>query len=152
MKQASFVKHISCDECGSSDANALYSDGHTYCFACQTTKNSTDTPKTKKIHMEFAGEFKGIPERGITRSTCEKFGVTQTSDKHYYPYANAQGTVVAAKVRDVEKKDFSITGSWKEAALFGQHLFLQGGKYVTLVEGELDALAAFQMTGSQWPV
>ena len=25
-----FIKHIACEHCGSSDANALYTDGHTY--------------------------------------------------------------------------------------------------------------------------
>lgn len=152
LTSAKFVKHLACEECGSSDANALYSDGHTYCFACNTTKNSTNQPPIKKVHMKFAGEIKSLPERGITRSTCEKYGVTQTDTLHYYPYTDAVGNVIAAKIRNVENKDFSISGSWKEAVLFGQHLFLQGGKYVTIVEGELDALAAFQMTGSQWPV
>ena len=36
--------------------------------------------------------------------------------------------------------------------LFGAQLFPKGGKYITIVEGELDALAAYQMTGSKWPV
>ena len=31
-------------------------------------------------------------------------------------------------------------------------MFSEGGKYVTLVEGEYDALAAYQMTGSKFPV
>ena len=31
-----FIKHIPCDNCGSSDGNSLYSDGHTYCFVCNT--------------------------------------------------------------------------------------------------------------------
>ena len=35
--------------------------------------------------------------------------------------------------------------------MFGQNLFHSGGKYVTITEGELDALAAYQMAGSQWP-
>ena len=25
-----------CDKCGSSDARALYDDGHEYCFSCNT--------------------------------------------------------------------------------------------------------------------
>jgi twinkle protein len=35
--------------------------------------------------------------------------------------------------------------------LFGQNNFHTGGKYVTIYEGELDALAGYQLTGSQWP-
>jgi twinkle protein len=30
-----FVAHVPCGSCGSSDANSLYTDGHTYCFACR---------------------------------------------------------------------------------------------------------------------
>jgi twinkle protein len=51
----------------------------------------------------------------------------------------------------VADKSFSIAGNFKEASLFGQHLFHSGGKYVTIYEGELDALAGYQLTGSQWP-
>ena len=39
-KNTNFIKHIGCEECGSSDANALYSDGSTYCFSCKTTKQA----------------------------------------------------------------------------------------------------------------
>lgn len=31
---AHFVKHVGCDKCGSSDANAIYSDGSRHCFSC----------------------------------------------------------------------------------------------------------------------
>ena len=31
-----FVEHRGCDKCGSSDALATYSDGHGYCFNCQS--------------------------------------------------------------------------------------------------------------------
>ena len=33
---SNFLRHIPCDNCGSSDANSLYDDGHSYCFACET--------------------------------------------------------------------------------------------------------------------
>lgn len=29
-----FLYHTQCPDCGSSDANGVYSDGHMYCFAC----------------------------------------------------------------------------------------------------------------------
>ena len=32
-KNTTFIKHTSCESCGSSDANAVYSDGSTYCFS-----------------------------------------------------------------------------------------------------------------------
>jgi twinkle protein len=106
-------------------------------------------PSTKQV--EIKGTVKSIPDRGITQQTCEKFGVTQDESKQYYPYADATGNVVAVKLRTVADKSFSINGTFGAATLFGQHLFHGGGKYVTVYEGELDALAGYQLTGSQWP-
>ena len=164
-----FLKHIPCEACGSSDGNSLYDDGHTYCHVCQTYSHGAYTSgdhvdyvgtykheqtKPSKEHkpMTSRGEIKAIPDRGITQQTCEAYGVRQDATKHYYPYFDQDGKEVAAKVRHVELKNFNVEGSWSQAALFGQQLFAKGGKYITLCEGELDALAAYQMTGSKWPV
>lgn len=102
--------------------------------------------------MKQYGTTKAISERGITLSTCETYGVTQEEGKHYYPYSDDSGQTVAVKKREVASKTFSIAGDFTKATLFGQQLFGKGGKYITLVEGELDALAAYQMMGSKWPV
>ena len=34
-KRWKFIKHIACEQCGSSDANSLYEDGNQYCFSCE---------------------------------------------------------------------------------------------------------------------
>lgn len=156
--KSDFVKHIGCDHCGSSDANALYTDGHTHCFKCGTTTNG-QTPmeetlyqQPKKVTVLLTGDVTAIADRGISWNTCEAYKVMQTNGKHIYPYFDKDGKYVAQKIRDVEAKDFAVKGQWGDAVLFGSQLFPKGGKYVTLVEGELDALAAYQMTGSKWPV
>ena len=64
--------------------------------------------------------------------------------------------MVATKVKyetanGVSKK-FKATGELRESGLFGEQLFKGGGKYLTIVEGEYDALAAYEMLGSKWPV
>ena len=155
---SNFLKHISCDHCGSTDGNSLYDDGHTHCFVCGKTEfegehdrrtTMRDAVAPRKVEMK--GTVKSIPDRGITQQTCEKFGVTQDESTQYYPYTNGAGQLVACKQRRVADKTFSISGRFAEAGLFGQHLFHGNGKYVTLYEGELDALAGYQLTGSQWP-
>ena len=159
LKVASkFIKHVECSHCGSSDANSLYDDDHQYCFNCKTYVNgSSDEPVVQKQHitkvfqMKTQGEVKAIVDRGISRETCEFFGVTQETGKHYYPYFDETGLKVAEKIRSVENKTFSIAGNFNKAILFGQSLFQKEGKYITIVEGELDALASYQMTGSKWP-
>jgi twinkle protein len=106
---------------------------------------------TKKVIMDIRGQCKSIPDRGISQATCEKYGVTTDGDKQFYPYTDADGVRVAVKQRSVPTKQFSITGDFKGATLFGQSIFHAGGKAITITEGELDALAAFQMQGSLYP-
>ncbi len=155
-----FLRHIACEHCGSTDGNSLYDDGHTHCFVCGKTEFEHEheersvmrdavAPSAKQV--EIKGTVKSIPDRGITQQTCEKFGVTQDAGKHYYPYTDDTGVLCASKVRQVADKSFSIIGNFNRARLFGQNLFHSGGKYVTVYEGELDALAGYQLTGSQWP-
>lgn len=163
LKVASkFLRHGPCEACGSSDANSFYDDGHSYCHSCNTyTHANTDDvnvhsgvkqqQQVKVFTMKTTGEVKAIVDRGISRDTCEYFGVTQADGKHYYPYFDEQGQKVAEKIRSVENKTFSIAGNFNKAVLFGANLFPKGGKYITIVEGELDALASYQMTGSKWP-
>ena len=161
QKKSEFLKHVPCEHCGSSDAGAIYTDGHFHCFACGVTEQE-NTQEERRILQEdygrkqvtilLTGDIAPISERGISRATCEAYNVMQTNGKHIYPYFDKEGKYVAQKVRDVEAKDFSVKGQWNEAVLFGAQLFPKGGKYITIVEGELDALAAYQMTGSKWPV
>jgi twinkle protein len=159
-----FLRHISCDHCGSKDANSLYDDGHTHCFSCGVTEHEGAYDErtvmrdavvlsgaNKKVIMDIRGTFKSIPDRGISQATCEKYGVTTDGDYQYYPYTDGDGVRTAVKQRSVPTKQFSISGDFGRATLFGQHLFHAGGKAITITEGELDALAAFQMQGSLYP-
>lgn len=157
MTDSKFVKHLPCENCGSSNANALYSDGHTHCFKCDTTTHdngttTTATPKTNKgLNFYDNATTSAIPNRGLLTATCIAYGVRQDNGKHYYPYFDADGVMSAVKTRDVETKSFSIAGDFKEATLFGQNLFTKAGRYLTICEGELDALASYQMQGSKYP-
>lgn len=51
-----------------------------------------------------------------------------------------------------EKKDFIWEGDAGAAVPFGQNFFPKGGRKITLVEGQDDAMAVFQMSGSKYPV
>jgi twinkle protein len=164
--QNKFLRHEACDKCGSSDAKAVYSDGSGYCFNCKTYFKASDglvastegkvLPMTNKAVVgqirPISGDFLSIPDRGITKATCEAYGVRQSGTEHYYPYTDASGKDIAHKIRVVTDKSFRSQGNIKDAVLFGQAMWNKGGKYVTIVEGELDALAAYQMMGSKYPV
>lgn len=162
-----FVKtHVACNHCGSSDAASINEDGSTYCFSCSTLTPAEDADidmdavkettsllnKVKKQMKHFQDkESCPIPERRLTRATAERYGVVKDDTNFYFPYYDENGTLVAAKVRNIAEKKFHTEGEWSKAVLFGQQLYSSGGKYVTLTEGENDALAAFQATGSKWP-
>lgn len=153
-----FLKHIPCEACGSSDGNSLYDDGHTYCHVCENyvavegeTKQIEKKPMNKDLTFYDTSITSSISGRGISSSTCLKYGVRQANDKHFYPYYDNEGTLTAIKTRQVTDKNFSIAGDFASATLFGQNLFPAGGKYLTICEGELDALAVYQMTGSKYP-
>lgn len=162
--ESKFIKHVACPDCGSSDGNSLYDDNHTYCHVCltYTSGNSANTAtvisaatstKDKVIKMQqVTGVHKAIPDRGISQATVKAYSVDVHEGYHLYPYADVNGHLVAAKRRNIEDKTFTIQGNWKDVGLFGQQMFNKGGKYVTIVEGELDALAAYQMLGSKYPV
>jgi twinkle protein len=164
--QSKFTHHTECSDCGSSDGKAVYSDGSGYCFVCKThfkaSSGSDDLGRGKVLPMiqkansgfkkPVCAYFASIPERGITKATCEAYGVMQTDTEHYYPFTDSKGNEIAFKMRSVPDKSFLSNGNIREALLFGQALWNKGGKFVTITEGELDALAAYQMMGSKYPV
>src|SRR5690606_5795393 len=77
-----FLRHTQCENCGSSDANSLYSDGHQFCFSCQHyvagDGEAVDKQPRKKSRVEglVAGEFRPLMARKITEDTARKFGYT----------------------------------------------------------------------------
>ena len=157
--ESTFVKHGPCGSCGSSDGVAIYSDNHKVCFVCNAyTHGDSSAPsilsKPKTRPLEMTGTIAAIQDRRISMDTAKRYGVTveHGSDgiinKHHYPYHSQEGTqVLGTKVRNVATKDFYATGDLGNAGLFGQQSFAAGGKYITITEGEIDAMAAYEMNG-----
>ena len=110
------------------------------------------TPQLVKPTKLSEGVLQDIVNRNISKDTCRKFGVTSNSTKHFYPFYDNEGMHIANKVRLVNSKDFFTEGDISSSMLFGQQVSREGGKYITLVEGEMDALSAYQMLGSKWSV
>lgn len=150
--------HQPCDDCGSSDALTYY-ENSSYCFSCHKQTWYDDNRQTSNMTLMTNdlstpppdAVSRTIASRGITKATCERYGVVEDKHQYWFPYHNDDG-IVAYKRRSKAEKKFNITGQWRDAKLFGQQLFNKGGKYVTLVEGEADCLATFQMLGSKYPV
>ena len=162
-----FVKHANCPSCGSKDNLGVYSDGHGHCFGCGYWSPPTDGSnydyEQEENYMQQTIKpmgFKGsIPERNISKDIAVKYGVRISHgedgkiNKHFYPYYDKDtGDLLGYKERTTKDKTFSITGTNRGAGLFGQNAYKEGGKYLTITEGELDALSVSEMFGGKWAV
>lgn len=159
--ESSFVRHIPCDACGSSDGNSEYTDGHQYCHVCQAyvpANGEAPAQTIKKARMEglIIGEVKPLLKRKVTEETARKFsyqvGEYKGKAVQIAPYYDSQGSMVAQKVRFADKT-FTITGDSKSISsiLFGSNLWNTGKKLV-ITEGEIDAMSVSQAQGNKWPV
>ncbi len=167
-----FIKyHQPCPACQSSDALSVNEDGSAKCFSCDeffpkginnssyTNSNNIKSKVTETVRELNAhgGVFAKLSDRNIAKETAEKYGVKVVYDsagqlaQHIYPlYINNELT--SNKVRYVRDKKFSFDVSPNGVGLFGQQLFKGGGKYLTITEGECDAMAAYELLGSKWAV
>ena len=118
---------------------------------------SEEATVTKDISDVEGTKVGPINDRGITADTVRSYKVRlKLTDgvivEHYYPYTNKDGETIAYKKRIVKTKDFITEGPIRKSMLFGQSNFTNGGKYVTICEGEIDTMSAFQMMGSKFAV
>ena len=162
--QLKFIKkHQPCPNCGSSDARSINENGTSKCFSCNKFFKSDGSHIDQESVNVFEnkpdqeGVYASLSDRQISLETAKKYGVKISYNtkgviaKHYYPYSN-DSQVTSYKVRDTLKKDFYWKGSPKDTELFGQNLFKGGGKYITITEGECDAMSAYELLGSKWAV
>ena len=164
--KATFLHHTSCNVCGSSDANGVYDDGHTFCFSCQTHSDGESGGQTngekpepvpnqdnKKQKDLLTGSPKAIPARGLTEEDCRKFGYLIGTNHRgelvqIAEYRDSKGKVIAQKLRGKDKT-FQMIGDTKNVTLFGSHLWSKGKK-VCLLEGELDAISLSRCFGHKF--
>ena len=164
-----FLYHIPCENCGSSDANSLFSDGHTYCYACENwTPGDGERPERERRQSngikpmsydvwnfgDSSGRYSDLTTRGISKETCQKAGywLAKVDNRMYQvaDYRDQNGSIVSQKVRDKDK-NFKTTGSHKSDALFLKHLW-SGGKKIVVTEGEIDALTVMELQDCKYPV
>ena len=171
--QSTFVEHKPCPACRnaggdrSGDNLSIYSDGHGYCNACghyqkddTGVNNYIEEKKPMQTITPRGVSNASIKDRRISSSITSKFGVTVSYDKkgqiekHYYPYydSNESNRLLGYKERTVATKEFQIIGTNKGSGLFGQNANRSGGKYLTICEGEIDALSISEMFDGKWQV
>ena len=139
-----FERHIPCDSCGSSDGNALYTDGHTYCFVCHTRTPATGELSTPTMtnDVQLTGFAQRLPKRKISQKTCSFYKIFRDEELLRFPYFTSDGVLQGCKVK-TKKKIFKYEGVSTDT-LLGQHLFPTTGKRIVVTEGELDAASCFE--------
>ncbi len=158
----SWRSHVKCpySDCGSSDAFSYNTESKAgKCHSCEKkypAEKGYESWALEEYPINQRGEvmmlsarteeevFEGC--RGITLETMKFFNVSTVLDrsskpiKHVYPYPSG-----GRKIRVLPKEGFFLEGM-KTDEFFGQNLWNTGtGKIVTICEGELDAMSAYQM-------
>jgi twinkle protein len=166
----------------SSDAYSIQENGWGRCFSCSKNFPPTkDDRMSETVIDEKPAEDKSFPPaspittenardfRGIKRETIKTFKVDvagNPSESPYiakYPRFNVNGQHVRNKVRKVKmvekdgkpvkQKYFTFEGPSQPLTMFGMHVFPKGcSKMITITEGQDDAMAAYEMLGSRYPV
>lgn len=149
-------------KCDSSDGYKIQDNGWGHCFVCGINvppRAAKDEEVKMKVHAADSSNlssfratpdvYAAIPERGLSKATAEKYRIWKEDDFYFFP--SYEGfKQVGTKMRSADKR-FKWRG--KQSDLFGQWLFPPGSaKQITVVEGEFDAAAAFELLGSRFPV
>lgn len=99
------------------------------------------------------GDCVTLTGRGLSNKTCEKYGYQvgerNGSKCHIASYRSADGKIVGQKLRFAHKS-FMMVG--KCEGLYGENLFKDGGRMITITEGEIDCLSVSQAFGNKYPV
>lgn len=137
--------------CNSSDAFTLYDDGHGFCYSCNYFQPADKTekeiiPLTNEIIQQY------VPWRGISEKTMRFYDArtavdAKTSEPKYITFPFPTGRI---QNRLLAEKKFWTEGETinPDTPLFGQDKFPAGsGKAITICEGPLDTLSAFEILG-----
>lgn len=158
-------------DCHSSDAFNVQENGWGHCFSCghNLPPNKVEeylsngkvaqpmqTERPHTVLTPLTEVYRPLKERGLTEETIKRYKVNVARDGDNFvsksPLFTPENEHIGNKVRFPDK-GFAIEGEFNGAGLFGRHAFPPGSaKFITVTEGYEDALAAYQITGSKYPV
>ena len=163
---------LPCPKCSSSNGFGIEPSGWGHCFVCgcnippdkldpETKEERDENPfEERSPEGNPKGTFRPLPdvstafpERGFNRETTGRYRCAVEDDFVYYPLFSTEMEHVGNKVRRRSEKRFHIEGDIRSSGVFGRHAFPPGSaKSITITEGQDDALAAYQLMGSKYPV
>ncbi|HLS54348.1 MAG TPA: DnaB-like helicase C-terminal domain-containing protein [Tissierellaceae bacterium] len=159
--------------CGTRDGLQVFEEEGKYtgyCFSCDTYIRNPyeDKPEDYKPNVIIKSEkdvekeieaisdytTTDLPERGLRKDSLEYFNIKiglseedgETPVTHYYPYYDPSEKLTGYKVRLIEGKKMWVVGSIKDSKPFGwKQAVTAGGKKLFICEGEMDAVALYQI-------
>ena len=135
---------------GSLNSNRSYARNTSSTYISDTRVNTVDECTAHSIRQ--------LKHRGITRNTCEKYGVRTGVDTvngttplySLFPeYRNNNLVGYKQKFYDGTTPAYKSIGDCKDLDLFGANTIPRKGKKLFITEGELDALALYQVLKNQ---
>lgn len=175
MSDSELLRKTACP-CGtSSDALAVYSDGHGFCFRCEKPFTAgalrkagyDDIPEggmeeqdqqntSGKRDRRLTGTYAALSKRKLTEETAQKwkYMVAEFNGRNVQcaNYCDENGKQVAQKLRLPDKSFVWLGDRDKATPLYGMWMWGDKGKKVIVTEGEIDAMTVSQMQGHKWPV
>ena len=170
MGNSTVIKKVQCPDCLDSgqDNLAVYADSSSFCYGCNQPKTYSGAevvvqPKFNEPLIE--GSYAALPKRGINEKTCKFFGYkigkyTGKMGNDYVKdewvriaqYCDEMGRTVKQKIKTSDKKIKQV-GNTKFSGLYGKWLWQQNQNlFITITEGEEDAMAVAQAFELQFPV
>lgn len=121
-----------------------------YPLGSLASKYKDETMKDTLDVIEGVGEY--VEHRGIQPNTMRFYNCQTFFDSNGNPVKHSYIYPDGGNKTRVFPKEFYVKG-FKSDQLFGMNLFPAGSaEAVTITEGELDAMSAYQMLGSKYPV
>ena len=153
-----FIKHLPCTTCSSSDGMALYSDGHTFCFVCNTTTRGTNNNMVAKAilgEIYYKAKRLVYQKENLLWKPVKKwdYKVAQVNNEpvQVATYYDKKKRSVFQKLR-YKDKQFKTLGDINQATLYGQNLWNGGGKILCICEGEIDTCSLSQLFNHKYAV
>jgi len=140
--------HQTCPDCGANGCLTVWDNGGTFCHSCGKSGGG----KSRKDYEETSFTKEQVPYRNLTQKAVDKYEIVTWLDSKGGHYKREYKYPSSTKNR-VLPKDFSSNYGFKPEELFGMDKFNAGShSTITIVEGEDDAPAAWQILGGSNPV
>ena len=88
-----FIRHEPCENCGSSDANSVYTDGHKFCFVCQTYTPAEGINHNHNMTttIRLMGSAERLHKRNLSEKTNQFYQIYRDGGVLRFPYYTEDG-------------------------------------------------------------